>query len=65
MPSTGQPVRYAIYTRQSVQQPADFSSCDAQFAKCQVFIDQRKSENLVWVGERFNDEGESGAGFVR
>jgi len=60
MPSTGQPVRYAIYTRQSVQQPADFSSCDAQFAKCQVFIDQRKSENLVWVGERFNDEGESG-----
>ncbi|MEX2214848.1 MAG: recombinase family protein [Phycisphaeraceae bacterium] len=60
MTPTGQSIRYAIYTRQSVERPADFSSCDAQFTKCQSFIEQRQSENLVWVGVRFNDEGESG-----
>ena len=58
--SNGRAIRYAIYTRQSVARPTDFSSCDAQFSKCQLFIDQQKNENLVWVGVHFNDEGESG-----
>ena len=58
--SNGRAIRYAIYTRQSVARPADFSSCDAQFSKYQLFIEQRTSENLVWVGVRFDDEVESG-----
>ena len=60
MPSHGPPIRYAIYTRQSVERPTDFSSCDAQFDNCQSFIDQRKNESLAWVSVRFDDEGESG-----
>jgi site-specific DNA recombinase len=53
-------IRYAIYTRQSVERPADFSSCEAQFTKCQALADRGGNENVVWVGQRFDDEGESG-----
>jgi hypothetical protein len=42
------------------ERSADFSSCDARFAKCQLFLDHHQSENLSWVGARFSDEGESG-----
>ncbi len=52
--------RYAIYTRQSVDRPATFSSCEAQFANCQTFANRGASEHTVWVGTRFDDEGESG-----
>lgn len=57
MPATGQPIRYAIYTRQSVDRPADFSSCEAQFDKCHA---RAQGDNLQWVGERFDDRGVSG-----
>lgn len=29
--SSARPIRYAIYTRQSVERPAEFSSCEGQF----------------------------------
>jgi DNA invertase Pin-like site-specific DNA recombinase len=57
MPAAGQPIRYAIYTRQSVDKPADFSSSKAQFDTCHA---RAQAENLQWVGERFDDRGESG-----
>lgn len=31
-------IPYAIYTRQSVEKLADFSSCQAQFRTCQDFV---------------------------
>lgn len=36
-PPKPKPIRYAIYTRQSVETLTDFSSCDAQFQTCQDF----------------------------
>lgn len=57
MPTGDLPIRYAIYTRQSVERPADFSSCEAQFDKCEA---RAKDQNLEWVGERFDDQGISG-----
>ena len=53
--------RYAIYTRQSVEKLADFSSCDAQFHTCQDFANAIGEPNLHWCGQRFDDEGQSGA----
>jgi len=53
--------RYAIYTRQSTDTSADFSSCDAQFAVCQDFARETGETNLHWCGQRFDDEGYSGA----
>lgn len=61
MSGTGPTLRYAIYTRQSVERPLDFSSCEAQFATCQEFAHRSQKENLVWIGQRFDDEGESGS----
>jgi hypothetical protein len=57
MPAPGQPIRYAIWTRQSVENPADLSSCDAQFEKCDSAA---RGENMQWVGLRFDDVGVSG-----
>ena len=54
-------IRYAIYTRQSVEKLADFSSCDAQFHTCQDFADAIGEPNRHWCGQRFDDEGQSGA----
>ena len=54
-------IRYAIYTRQSVEKLADFSSCDAQFHTCQDFANAIGEPNLHWCGQRFDDEGQSGA----
>jgi len=53
--------RYAIYTRQSVEKLADFSSCDAQFHTCRDFADAIGEPNRHWCGQRFDDEGQSGA----
>jgi len=54
-------IRYAIYTRQSVEKLADFSSCDAQFQVCQDFADAIGERDRHWCGQRFDDEGQSGA----
>ena len=54
-------IRYAIYTRQSKQGLADFSSCEAQFSTCSDFANQSGESNLHWIGQHFDDEGYSGA----
>lgn len=58
---TRQPIRYAIYTRQSVEKLGDFSSCQAQFHTCKDFAEATGEPNLHWCGQRFDDEGQSGA----
>ena len=55
------PIRYAIYTRQSKQGLADFSSCDAQFHTCQDFARNSGEATLYWTGQHFEDEGYSGS----
>lgn len=65
MPTPGQPIRYAIYTRQSVDKPTDFSSCEAQFLKCRDAAANATAEKLEWIGTRFDDEGVSGGSLQR
>jgi len=60
-PPAPKPIRYAIYTRQSVEKLADFTSCDAQFHTCRDTADTVGGPNLIWCGQRFDDEGQSGA----
>jgi DNA invertase Pin-like site-specific DNA recombinase len=60
-----QPIRYAIYTRQSVEKLEDFTSCEAQFHTCQDFAKATGEPDLYWCGQRFDDEGESGATLER
>jgi hypothetical protein len=60
MPVTGSPIRYAIYTRQSVAPETALSSCDVQFAICRDVVDARKNPQREWIGERFDDVGASG-----
>jgi len=57
----GHMIRYAIYTRQSVDKAEDFSSCDVQFMTCQEFARAMGEPGLHWTGQRFDDEGCSGA----
>jgi len=64
-PPKPKPIRYAIYTRQSVEKLADFSSCEAQFHTCREFIEASGERTLVWCGQRFDDEGQSGATLER
>lgn len=55
-------VRYAIYTRQSsLGDSPVMSSCAAQFAICEDFAKARASSAWIWIGQRFDDVGESGA----
>ncbi|NLX13363.1 MAG: recombinase family protein [Phycisphaerales bacterium] len=54
-------MRYAIYTRQSVEKLADFSSCQAQFNTCQDFVAALNDPLLRWCGQQFDDEGQSGS----
>lgn len=54
-------IRYAVYTRQSVEKLADFSSCQAQFQTCQNFIAALNDPHLHWCGQHFDDEGQSGS----
>jgi hypothetical protein len=63
--SAARPIRYAIYTRQPVDQRADFSPCDAQFANCQTFADRGSKEEILRLGQKFDDEGESGGSLKR
>ena len=55
------PIRYAIYTRQSVEKLADFSSCEAQFLTCRDFVNAMNDPLLHWCGQPFDDEGQSGS----
>lgn len=59
--SKSPPIRYAIYTRQSKQGLADFSSCEAQFHTCQECAKQSGESSLYWTGQHFEDEGYSGS----
>ncbi|MBN2130293.1 MAG: recombinase family protein [Sedimentisphaerales bacterium] len=60
-PPKPRPIRYAIYTRQSVDKLADFSSCQAQFDTCRDFARAGGERGLAWCGQHFDDEGQSGA----
>jgi DNA invertase Pin-like site-specific DNA recombinase len=61
MTKRDQAIRYAIYTRQSVEKLADFSSCEAQFHTCRDYVSAFNDPQLHWCGQRFDDEGQSGA----
>ena len=65
MKRQSRPIRYAIYTRQSVHGPDDFSSCDAQFLICREFADASGEPELRWCRQRFDDPGHSGADLDR
>jgi DNA invertase Pin-like site-specific DNA recombinase len=54
-------IRYAIYTRQSVDKGDEFSSCEAQFVTCRDFAKETREPGVHWIGERFDAEGRSGA----
>lgn len=59
-------VHYAIYTRQSTHDSGKvLSSCDVQFGICQDFALSCLSPSANWIGERFDDIGESGANIKR
>ena len=54
-------IRYAVYTRQSVDKGDEFSSCEAQFMTCRDFAAETGEPGLYWISQRFDDEGRSGA----
>jgi site-specific DNA recombinase len=54
-------IRYAIYTRQSVDRGDSFSSCDVQFITCRDSAMVSGRQELEWIGQRFDDLGCSGA----
>lgn len=58
-------IRYAIYTRQSVERLGDFSSGGAQFHTCREFVKAFNDPTPHWCGQRFDDEGQSGAALDR
>jgi site-specific DNA recombinase len=58
-------IRYAVYTRQSVEKGDEFSSCEAQFITCRDFAKETGEPGLRWLGQRFDDEGRSGAALNR
>lgn len=60
-----EPIRYAIYTRQSVEKLAGFSSCEAQFQTYRDFVHSLGDRSLTWCGQRFDDEEQSGATLER
>jgi site-specific DNA recombinase len=55
----------AIYTRQSNNFHTDLTSCRIQFEACDSFIRSQKGNGWCWIGERFDDEGWSGASLDR
>ena len=54
-------IRYAIYTRQSVEKIDDLGSCEVQFITCHDHAQATGEPNLHWTGQRFDDDGYSGA----
>jgi len=55
------PSRCAIYTRQSSNTDTDLTSCQVQFDACRSFLEAHRDNGWIWIGERFDDEGWSGA----
>lgn len=57
------PVRCAVYTRQSVQRATanDFSSCEAQRQHCALYIATQKPLKWTLLPTRYDDVGYSGA----
>ncbi len=53
------PHRCAIYTRQSRNSRGDFSSCEAQFKLCFVFINSMQAQEWSLVDNRYDDLGQS------
>ncbi len=67
-PTARQPVRCAIYTRQSVARAGDddaLASCAVQREKCLDFIRARDRHGWRALDEHFDDEGYSGANVER
>ncbi|MDP1663461.1 MAG: recombinase family protein [Phycisphaerales bacterium] len=64
-PSSPIPSRFAIYTRQSVDTAKDVSSCDGQFMVCMDCARAYGERDTDWIGERFDDQGWSGANLDR
>ena len=58
-------IRYAIYTRQSVDRGDSFSSCDVQFITCRAAAIASGRPELQWVDQHFDDVGYSGATLER
>ena len=52
-------IRYAIYTRQSVEKTDGLGSCEVQFITCRDHAQATGEANLHWTGQRFDDEGYS------
>jgi len=44
-------IRYAVYTRHSVDTLTDFSSCEAQFHTCQEFVRSLNKPTFQWCGQ--------------
>ena len=59
------PVRCAIYTRRSVDQNDDLSSCRIQFDLCRAFVQSQKGLGWVLFDCRFDDDGYSGTTLER
>jgi len=55
------PSRCAIYTRQSSSINTGLASCQVQFDACRSFLEAHRDNGWMWIGERFDDEGRSGA----
>src|SRR5262249_31107912 len=55
------PVRCAIYTRRSVDQNDDLSSCQIQLDLCRAFVQSQKGLGWLLLDWRFDDDGYSGA----
>ena len=62
---SNEPIRYAIYARQSKQGLADFPVCQARFHTCRQYARQSGEASLSWTGQHFEDEGSSGSTLER
>jgi DNA invertase Pin-like site-specific DNA recombinase len=58
---SGSIIRYAVYTRQSADPTDDLGSCEVQLNTCRDTAQAAGEPNLHWIGQRFDDEGQSGA----
>lgn len=55
---------FAVYTRQSTDSCLDINSCQAQFDICMDYA-KHGLPQMQWIGQRFDDEGFSGATLQR
>jgi site-specific DNA recombinase len=54
------PIRCAIYTRQSVENETELTSCEVQFEVCRAHVTSLRALGLELIDGRFDDEGYSG-----